>query len=71
MSLDENRRELEAHAQILRGQWERVCELWDDPVRQRFEELHWDELDQTLHRCVRSLDHLISEIERAHDEIES
>jgi hypothetical protein len=58
MSLDAPRYKLNSSMKALRARWEEVAELWNDPVRQRFEESCWRHLEPAVTATTAAIDEL-------------
>jgi uncharacterized protein YukE len=42
----------------IRQAWEHIQDLWNDPVRQEFEQQHWLPMDEQVTETLRALDRL-------------
>jgi hypothetical protein len=52
----------------LRARWQLVKDLWNDPVRQAFEEEHWEVLEARVQAALRAMDQLATVmIQARHD----
>lgn len=43
---------------VARGRWEQVQSVWDDPVKQEFEEKIWEPIDKFVSDALRAIDQL-------------
>ena len=41
-----------------RARWDAVCDIWNDPTRQEFEENTWVPLDRQASEVLRSMDQI-------------
>lgn len=58
MSLSTGRGKLFNAMKVLKPHWEQVKEIWNDPVRQDFEENFWNHLDERVEATLRATDRL-------------
>jgi hypothetical protein len=61
---------LQNRFRILRTEWQRACEQWNDPVRHRLEREVWQEFEVTVPAALDELSKLSELIARAHRELE-
>jgi len=61
---------LQNRFRMLRTEWQRACERWDDPVRYHLEREVWQEFESTIPTDLDELRKLSELIERAHRELE-
>jgi|Deesub1362B_J571_1020462.scaffolds.fasta_scaffold74138_2 hypothetical protein len=55
--------------QALRGQWRTTCDLWNDPVRRRFEREFWQEFERTVPAAMEQMRRLAEVIAQARREV--
>jgi hypothetical protein len=58
---------LQNRFRMLRMEWQRACEQWDDPVRHRLEREIWREFESTVPMALdelRNLSELIAKAQR-------
>ncbi len=66
MSAVTNARErIRAGWRILQTQWRATCELWNDPVRRRFERDFWQEWEQVVPSTMDAMQYLAEVISAA------
>ena len=58
MSLETSRFQLFSALKTTRLHWEDVCDLWNDPVRQDFENDFWNHVEPTVKAAMSALDRL-------------
>jgi hypothetical protein len=58
MPLSTGRSKLFNAMKALRGQWRRVQDVWDDPVRREFDEHTFTPLDEQVQAELRATDRL-------------
>ena len=68
MDVGTDRAKLHDKLKELRGHWQQVQEVWDDPVARHFEETHWTALEARVHQAMRAMDQLATAIRQARHE---
>ncbi len=58
MDITTDRAKLHNHLKDLRGRWLNLQDVWNDPVRQRFEEEHWATLEARVQTALRAMEQL-------------
>ena len=58
MEISTDRAKLHNQLKDLRGRWVSLKDIWDDAVRQEFEENHWDVLEARVQAALRAMDQL-------------
>lgn len=58
MSLNAGRGKLFNSMKVMRAHWDRVQDIWNDPVRQDFEENFWNPLAAHVDGTLRATDRL-------------
>ena len=68
MALSTGRTKLYNALKTLRIHWEAMQEIWNDPVRQDFEENFWKVLDPQVQATLRATDRLDQVLTKMHRE---
>ena len=68
-NLDSIHDRLQNRFQMLRLEWQRACEAWDDPVRDRLEREIWQAFEDTVPPALEELHKLSELIARAQREL--
>jgi len=55
MSLFQVEDRLQAHWRLLQHHWGRSCDLWHDPVRERFERAFWQEFEHLVPTTLKEM----------------
>ena len=58
MALYTGRAKLYDGMKTLRAHWDQIQQLWNDPVRQDFEEHYWNVLEAHLQSALRGIDRM-------------
>jgi hypothetical protein len=53
-----DRAKLHNRLKDLNGRWQELRDIWDDPVRQEFEEGHWAALEARVLSALRAMEQL-------------
>ena len=61
---------LQNRFRMLRLEWQRTCEQWDDPVRHRLEREIWQEFERAVPQALDELRNLSELIARAQRELD-
>ena len=69
MSLDQNHNSLFQVWGNFQKAWRKVCEEWDDNVRNRFERDYWNNVRSTVPGYLKSLEELAQTIHQARQSI--
>ncbi|HKI37844.1 MAG TPA: hypothetical protein VKA46_38680 [Gemmataceae bacterium] len=68
MDITTDRAKLHNQLKDLRGRWQQVQDVWNDPVRKEFEEEHWEVLEARVLAALRAMDQLATVmIQARHD----
>ena len=68
-TLNDARERIHSGWQALQGQWYTTCELWDDPVRRRFEREFWQAFERIVPATIEQMGRLAEVIAQAQREI--
>ena len=64
-TVSDARRRLKDRWAALNVQWSSTCEVWNDPVRQRFEKQFWSDYEQVIPQVLGGMELLSEVLEQA------
>ena len=68
MNLSSSSMELNGSLKDLRALWEKTKEVWNDPVRQAFEDQHYVPLELSVLAAIRAIERLAPILEKVQHE---
>jgi hypothetical protein len=68
MNLSSSSMELNGSLKDLRALWEKTKEVWNDPVRQSFEDQHYVPLELSVLAAIRAIERLAPILEKVQHE---